>query len=189
MIDFTVHTLETAPEAARPLLEKSKSSFGMIPNLHGVMAESPQTLEAYQELTRLFSESSLSTVERNVVWLTINVRHECHYCVPAHTAIAKSQGVPDAVIDALRNGQPLQDEKLEALRVFTLAIVDKRGAVDAADCDAFLAAGFAQRQALDVVLGVSHKVMSNYINHFMKTPIDSAFQAFAWTPPAAKAAE
>jgi len=163
--------------------------MGMIPNLHGVMAESPQTLDAYQTLTRLFSETSLTAVERNVVWLTINVRHDCHYCVPAHTAIAKSQGVPDAVIDALREDQPLQDEKLEALRVFTLAVVDKRGAVDPADFEAFFAAGYAQRQALDVVTGVAHKVLSNYVNHFADTPVDETFAKYAWTPPAAKAAE
>jgi uncharacterized peroxidase-related enzyme len=184
MTEFTIHTLDSAPEGGRERLQQSKDSFGMIPNLHAVMAESPQTLEAYQELTRLFSETSLTAVERNVVWLTINVRHDCHYCVPAHTAIAKSQGVPDAVINALREARALEDAKLEALRVFTLAVVDKRGAVDQADFDAFFNAGYAQRQALDVVTGVAHKVLSNYVNHFAETPVDEAFQKFAWTPQA-----
>ena len=189
MTAFKIHDIDSAPDDAKSLLEASQKSFAMIPNLHGVMAESPQVLEGYQQLTRLVSASSFSPTERNLIWLTINVRHNCHYCVPAHTAIAKSEGVDDAVIEALRNGDSLADAKLEALRVFTLQVVDRRGELDAADFEAFYAAGFAQRQALEVVLVVAHKVMSNYINHFADTPVDAPFQKFDWTPSAKAAAE
>lgn len=185
MAEFKIHDVTSAPQDARPLLEKSLKAYGMIPNLHGVMAESPQTLEAYQALSGLFEATSLTVEERNVVWLTLNVRHDCHYCVPAHTAIAKGQGVSDAVIDALRDETTLPDAKLEALRAFTLAVVDKRGDVSESDLNSFFAAGYTNRQVLDVVTGVAHKVMSNYINHFADTPIDKPFQAFAWEPKAA----
>lgn len=189
MTDFTIHTVESAPDAAKPLLEASQKAFGLIPNLHGVMAESPQHLEAYQHLHQLFQETSLSAVERNVVWLAINVEHQCHYCVPAHTGIAKSQGVDDATIEALRNNQPLPDERLELLRQFTLKLVRRRGVVADADVDAFLAAGFTRQHVLDIILGLAQKVMSNYVNHLADTPVDAPFQKFAWTPPGAAAAE
>ena len=182
MTEFTIHTEETAPEASKPLLAGSQKAFGMIPNLHGLMAESPQLLEAYQALSRIFSETSLSTVEQNVVWLAINVEHKCHYCVPAHTGIAKSQGVDDATIEALRNATPLADPKLEALRDFTLKVVRQRGEVSDADVEAFLAAGFTKQNILDVIVGVAHKVMSNYTNHLGHTAVDAPFQAFAWEP-------
>lgn len=185
MAEFQIHDVTSAPEDARPLLENSLKAYGMIPNLHGVMAESPQALEAYQALSGIFAATSLTAEERNVVWLTLNVRHNCHYCVPAHTAIAKGEGVTDAIIEALRNETTLPDAKLEALRTFTLAVVDKRGEVSDADLSAFFAAGYTNRQVLDVITGVAHKVMSNYINHFAKTPIDKPFQAFAWEPKAA----
>ena len=48
MSDFTLHTKESAPEAAKPLLDNSQAAFGMIPNLHAVMAEAPTLLEGYQ---------------------------------------------------------------------------------------------------------------------------------------------
>lgn len=185
MAKFDIHDVTSAPEDARPLLEKSLKAYGMIPNLHGVMAESPQTLEAYQALSGLFEATSLTAEERNVVWLTLNVRHECHYCVPAHTAIAKGQGVSDEIINALRDNTVLSNAKLEALRAFTLAVVDKRGAVSETDLNAFYAAGYANRQVLDVITGVAHKVMSNYINHIADTPVDAPFQAFAWERKAA----
>ncbi len=185
MTEFTIHTIDTAPDESKPLLEQSQKSFGSIPNLHGVMAESPEHLQAYQTLHGLFQRTSLSKVEQNVVWLTINVEHECHYCVPAHTAIAHMQGVDQATIDALRAGAPLADDRLEALRTFTLKVVRNRGRLDDADVDAFLAAGFSRRNILDVVLGLAQKVMSNYVNHFADTPVDAPFQKFDWTPDAA----
>jgi len=51
MTDFTIYTMKSAPEAAQPLLEDSIASFGMIPNLHGVMAESPAVLLSYKFYT------------------------------------------------------------------------------------------------------------------------------------------
>jgi len=182
MTDFQIHTAETAPEASKPLLEASKKSAGFIPNLHGVIAESPETLKAYQELSALFSSSSLTKVEQNVVWLAINVENRCHYCVPGHTMIARMQGVDDETIEALRNATPLKDPKLEALRAFTLKVVRQRGFVDDADVDAFLAAGFTKRNILDVILGLAHKTISNYVNHFADTPVDKAFENEVWTP-------
>lgn len=45
MTDYSVLTLETAPEKARPVLEASRAAFGFIPNLLGVMAHSPALAE------------------------------------------------------------------------------------------------------------------------------------------------
>lgn len=180
MSDFTLHTYDTAPEDSRPLLDASHQAFGMVPALHAVMAESPPVLEGYQTLHRLFQETSFDADELTVVWQAINVEHECHYCVPAHTAIAKSMEVDDAIIDALRDETPLPSDRLEALRTFTLALVRGRGHVDQADLSAFFAAGYGHRQVLEIVLGISQKVMSNYINHLAETPVDKPFEAFAW---------
>jgi uncharacterized peroxidase-related enzyme len=189
MSDFKVHTIETAPDASKPLLEVSQKSFNFIPNLHGVLAESPQALEAYTALSALFSATSLSTVEKNVVWMAINVENRCLYCVPAHTGIAKMQGVDAATVEALRNAAPLADKKLETLREFTLKVVRQHGVVGESDVAAFLGAGFTQQNILDVIVGVAHKTISNYVNHFAQTPVDAAFAGEAWTAPAAAAAE
>ncbi|NBC34516.1 MAG: carboxymuconolactone decarboxylase family protein [Alphaproteobacteria bacterium] len=191
MVDFVKHTLETAPEESRPLLENSQKNIGMIPGLHAVMAESPQALQAYQQLHALFKQTSLGTVETHVVWLTLNVYHECHYCVPAHTGLAKMDKVPDDVIEALRDDRPLSDPRLETLRSFTKSLAEKRGDVDEAELQAFFDAGFTKRNLLDLHVGLAQKVMSNYINHLAQTPLDEPFKKFDWTPPGktARAAE
>ena len=188
MSNFTLHTLDSAPAASRPLLEGSRRAYGMVPNLHAVMAESPEHLDAYQKLHEIFQHTSLSAAERNVVWLTINVEHRCHYCVPAHTAIARSQGLDEASIAALREGRALADAHLEALRQFTLKLVRQRGEVAPEDVEQFLAAGFTRRNVLDILVGLAQKVMSNYVNHLAATPLDAPFATFAWTAPHGAAA-
>lgn len=180
MSRFTLHTLESAPDAAKASLKGSLEAFGMIPNLHAVMAESPPTLRAYQQLHGLVLQSSFTDEEKTVVWQTINVEHGCAYCVPAHSAIARSMDVPAAIDDALRERTPLPNSKLEALRSFTLAVLRERGRVPAAAVDAFVEAGYGNQQILEVVLILSQKVMSNYINHLAQTPGDEAFRPFAW---------
>lgn len=181
MTEFTIHDENSAPEAARPMLEGSKKAMGIVPGLHGIMAESPQTLEGYQKLHELVMQSSFDKDEQTVLWQTINVEHECHYCVPAHTGIAKSMKVSDDITNALRDETPLPSDKLEALRTFTLAMVRQRGNVTNADLTAFYDAGYEHRQVLEVVLGLSQKVMSNYINHIAETPVDAPFQDFSWS--------
>ena len=179
MTKLTPLDIETAPEGSRPLLENSMKSFGMIPNLHGVMAASPQVLEAYQMLHKLFADSSFNDDELTVIWQTINIEHNCHYCVPAHTAVAHMMKIDEALIDALGNKKPLADAKLRVLQDTTLKIVRERGVISAADVEAFYAAGYEPRQLLEIVLGTSQKIMSNYINHLADTPIDEPFKKFA----------
>ena len=177
-MSFTIHDLDTAPANSKPLLEASQQAFGMIPNLHGVFAESPQALEGYQRLHALFSQTAFNAAELTVVWMAINVEHECHYCIPAHTAIAHGMKVDTALIDALRDQTPLADPKLETLRETTLALVRNRGHLDADELDRFFAAGYDNRALLDIVLGIAQKVMSNYTNHLADTPVDTPFQRF-----------
>tara|TARA_R110002073_G_scaffold303128_1_gene471076 strand:+ start:20753 stop:21313 length:561 start_codon:yes stop_codon:yes gene_type:complete len=186
MSNFTIHTEETAPEGSKALLAASRKQNGMLPNLHAVMAEAPGLLEAYQTIGKLFTQSSFTKDELTVVWQSTNVEHSCHYCVPAHTAIAKSMKVGDEISDALRNETPLPSPRLEALRTFTLAVVRDRGQVAEAELQAFFEAGYTKQQVFEVILGLSQKVMSNYTNHFAQTPVDAPFQPFAWSKTAAK---
>lgn len=180
MTEFTLHTEHSALEASKSLLADSKKSYGMIPGLHAVMAEAPGLLQAYKTIHELVVNSSFDNDEITVIWQSINVEHACHYCVPAHTGIAKMMNVSDDISEALRNETPLPNVRLEALRAFTLSVVRHRGNVDDGEVQAFLNAGFTHRQILEVILGVSQKVMSNYTNHLANTPVDAGMKKFVW---------
>mgnify|MGYP000167290148 FL=1 len=177
-MSFQLYDQQTAPKASQPLLENSLKSFGMIPNLHATMAESPPLLEAYQTLHTLFQQTSFNEEELTVVWQTINVEHACHYCVPAHTGIAHMMNVDSSIIEALRDGSTLPSEKLQALHTTTLTLVRNRGQLSQEEVTVFLNAGYEQRHLLEIVLGISQKVMSNYVNHLAQTPVDDAFKKF-----------
>ncbi|REL28641.1 carboxymuconolactone decarboxylase family protein [Thalassotalea euphylliae] len=179
MTKFTTHTMESAPEASKPLLDNSIKAFGMVPNLHAVLASSPAALKVYQVQHEAFLNSSFDADELTVVWQTINVEHECGYCVPAHTAIAHSMKVSEEIINALRNKTPLPTEKLEALRDTTLSILRNRGRLDGEELARFFAAGYGEQQVLEIILGLSQKVISNYTNHIAETELDAPFKQFA----------
>jgi alkylhydroperoxidase family enzyme len=182
MSNFTLHTKDSAPEAAKPLLDNSQKAFGMVPNLHAVMAEAPTLLEGYQVLHELAQKTSFDADELTVVWQTVNVEHECHYCVPAHTGIAKNMKVSDALIEQLRNDETLSDEKLNTLKETVLAVTRGRGNIDEVQLKAFYDAGYEHQQLLEIILILAQKVMSNYTNHVADTPVDDAFQSFKWQP-------
>jgi alkylhydroperoxidase family enzyme len=182
MSTFKVHSIESAPEKSKAMLEASVKGFGMLPNLHGVMAESPAMLEAYKTIHDTFmNKTGFNKEELTVVWQTINVENKCHYCVPAHTGIAHMMKVDASITEALRNETPLANDKLETLRNTTLAIVRDRGFVSESQMQAFYDAGYTNAQYLDILVGYAQKIMSNYTNHAAKTEVDPSFKDFAWS--------
>lgn len=181
MSTFEFHTPQTAPEAARPLLGKAAKQFGFVPGLLAGLANSPSALEGYLTLAGIFEKSSLTRVEQQVVALAVSVENTCEFCVSAHSFIARNLArVNPDIVAALRSRSTLSDPRLDALATFTRRVVGQRGWVDEDDLQAFEDAGFGRAQALDVILGVSLKTLSNYANHIMKTPLDAAFEADRW---------
>lgn len=175
---YEVHTINSAPSASKPLLEKANAAFGMVPNFHAVLAEAPAALEGYMKLHELVTQTSLSSTEQHVVWMTINAENECHYCTPAHAMLATMDNLDKETISAIRNKQPVSNSKLEALRLFTSLIVQKRGLVDKQELSDFYAAGYTKQNALEVILVLSQKILSNYSNHITHVPVDEAFQEY-----------
>ena len=184
MTHFPRHTAATAPADSKARLAATEKAFGFLPGLYQVMADAPQLLEIYQRTHEAFQTTSFTAAEMTVVWQSINVEHACHYCVPAHTGLAHMMKVDPALTEALRNEAPLGDPKLEALRDFTLKMVRGRGVVAQSDFDAFYAAGYGTRQVLEVILGISQKVLSNYTNHVAQTEVDAPFTDFVWAKEA-----
>ncbi|RZM76477.1 carboxymuconolactone decarboxylase [Pseudoalteromonas rubra] len=181
---FTYYEPDTAPEKSKPLMEQSLASFGMLPNLHKILAESAVTYKAYNDtFTAFMQDSSLSAVEQQVVFMTANYQNNCHYCVPGHTWMMKSAGMPEALITALREGTSLPDSKLQALQDFVKALLAKQGHIGDDALNAFLAAGYNKQQALEVLTGLAAKLISNFTNALAKTELDSPMQPYQWTHP------
>ncbi len=180
MTTFPVHSSETAPEASKPVLAAAQKKFGFVPNLFRVMAEAPAAGEAYMTVMDIFESSSLSDAEKQTVLLSVSFVNQCDYCVAAHTAVAGMKGVPQEIVEALRVGTTLPDAKLDALAVLTRSIVETRGWPTETAKEAFFAAGYGTSEYLEVIVGVTVKTLSNYVNHAADTPLDTAFKAHKW---------
>lgn len=164
-------------------MQKAEQAFGFVPNLIGVLAESPAAAQAYLDLNTIFSSSSFTATEQQVVLLAISRYHECHYCIAAHSTVAQMQKVPSEVVQAIRNDQPIPNKQLEVLRTFTTEVVDKRGWVSQQDLDTFFAAGYNKSHVLDIIIGAAQKTISNYTNHVSETPVDEVFLEHSWKAP------
>jgi len=180
MKKFTIHTTESAPQGSQQILKDAQKNYGFLPNLMAALSESPAMLEAYTTIAGIFDKSDFTPTERQIVLMTNNRLNGCKYCMAAHTTISKMQGVDDVVITSLREGEVIADPKLEALRVFSAKVNEYRGEITQSDLDDFIAAGYSNANVLEVVLGTAHKVLSNYTNHIVKTPIDDAFKENIW---------
>lgn len=187
-MEFHVHTKNTAPKFSQAVLQAAEKRFGFIPNLYGVLAESPAALQAYAAINDALKQSALSAIEQQVVALTVSAHNGCSYCVGVHSALAQMAKMPESTLAELRERQTLSDSKLNALRAFVLSVIDNRGWVPDKDLEAFMCAGYGRRHVLDVLTIIALKTLSNYVNHIANTPLDERFSSQKWVDKAHKAA-
>lgn len=172
----------TDPDPAiAAVLSKAQAKMGFLPNMYRNMANAPGLLETYMAGYDAFrSDSGLTPAEQETVFLAISRTNGCDYCVAAHSMLADMSKVPAEVTEALRDGRPLPDPRLDALATFATAMVESRGLPTASDLDAFLAAGFSETDALHVLLAIAVKTISNYSNHLFHTEVDPMFAGRVW---------
>ena len=170
-------TVETAGADAAELLKTVESQLGFVPNLYAHMANMPALLASYTSGYEKFrAQAGFSPTEQEVIFLTISEINGCHYCLAAHSMVAdKMQGMDADLINALRTGAPLPDAKLNALAVLTRKMVISHGRPNTDDIAAFFEAGYDTQAVLGVILGISVKTLSNYVNILSQTPVDAAF--------------
>jgi AhpD family alkylhydroperoxidase len=183
MHTFPIHTLDSAPNNSRPLLDALKRNVGTLPNLAAGMAESPPLLEGFLAVREIYQRGSFSGAEIQVLSLTAAFENECSWCVAFHSLMAKTEGVPDGDIVALRRGLAPADKRLGALSDFARAMLRRRGAVSDGELKRLLDAGYTRAQALEVALGLSFSLMANYAGHLVAPPLDAPLEPHAWQAP------
>lgn len=182
-----LRTAETAKGDAAEGLRAAENAMGFAPNMYKAMANAPAVFAGYNAgYARFRSESGFNSVEQEVVFLVVSRSNGCEYCVSAHSFVADAMSkVPTEVTDAIRDGKPIADAKLQALATFTKAMFDSRGKPTRAQAQAFLDAGYTEQHILYVILAIAVKTFSNYTNHIFHTPLDEAFAGRKWQAKAA----
>jgi AhpD family alkylhydroperoxidase len=181
-MSFAEHTIESAPAGARRFLTATRDHLGYLPAAMARMAASPQLIDGFLKLTAIFENAALEPVAREVLVMTVATRNNCHICVAMHTARLTALGADPGLIKALRDAdraEPLPDERLDAVRVFTLRVLDTAGDVGDRALRDFLAAGYTTQNALEIVLGIGTYTMSTLANRLTGAPVDDQLAAYA----------
>lgn len=182
-LNFKKWDLASADERRKPILEGVIKNFGMVPNMYANMIGSPGLLETYLHGYDVFrKESGFTSVEQEVIFLTISYENACDYCMSAHSFIAdKMSKVPLEVTEAIRSGAEIEDPKLRELSSFTSEMFLTRGRPSAEAVASFFDAGYDERKVLEIILALAVKTLSNYSNHVSDPELDGMFKERAWT--------
>jgi AhpD family alkylhydroperoxidase len=168
-----VHTIETAPEAAKDNLSALTERVGKTLNIFGEMAHAPVVLDSYVQLeSRLSSESSLDQRTRAALHLTVANVNGCDYCQAAYTGQANASGFSDQDAIAIRTGELDTDPMLHTAIAVARQIAAEKGYVDDATWGAALDAGWSDAQLPEVFVEVVRTIFTNYFNHLVGTELD-----------------
>jgi AhpD family alkylhydroperoxidase len=158
-------------------MESTTRHLGYLPGATARWATSPHLLEGFARLSALFESTTLDPLARETVIMVMATRNACHLCVAMHTVKLNALNATPDLLAALRTQQPLPDERLEAIRQFTLAVLATSGEVGDDSLRAFLAHGYTSQNALEVVLGIGVYTVSTLANRLTDAPVDAPLLA------------
>ncbi len=168
----TATSIETAPPAARPLLEAVGKQLGSVPNMFRIIANSPAGLEGYLGLNAALGKGALDARTRARLALVVAELNGCGYCLAAHTYLGRAvTKLDDAELGANRAASSADPKAQAALR-FAAKLVEARGHVSAADVEALSSAGYDHAQIVEIVLHVALNTLTNYVNTALATELD-----------------
>lgn len=184
MTPFKLRSLESAPAEAKPLLQRKLHRHGFVPHLAAQLAASPEALKAYSSLSHQFQSTSLSPGEQLVVLLAASVELRDALGVATWTHLArKTLYLLPPHIEALRFGDVLGNPRLDALANLARQIARRDGRGNGVAMAAFVAAGYEQAQALDVLVGVSQAIVGAHAACLLQTPLNGELQPDWWMAP------
>jgi uncharacterized peroxidase-related enzyme len=171
MSRLSIPTRESAPEAAKPLLDAVAAQLGVVPNLFRLIGNSPAALEGFLGLHGALGRT-LDLKTRNRIALATAQVNGCDYCLSAHIYFgANLAKLDESEIAANRQGHS-NDAKADAALVFARKVAESRGRVTDGDLAAVRLAGFGDAQIVEIVANVALNVLTNFVNNVADTDID-----------------
>jgi len=170
---------DDADDEQRGLLVDTRQRLGRVPNLYASMAHSPAALRGYLGLRDALSGGALGAVERELLALLVAQDNDCEYCVSAHTFRGKRMQIIDEDLLRARQADSTEPHTRAVLRL-ARSVLAQRGRVADAELAEARAVGVTDAEVLEVVAHVALNVLSNYVNHVARPPLD--FPPVSTTP-------
>ncbi len=150
-----------------------KATGGSIPNLFAVLgALAPETLKAVLDAEGALGAGTLSKQDVETIKLLVSEMTGCDYCVAAHVMLGKMTGLSRETLKQIRAGQPTGDAKRDALVHFVGRLHQTRGTISAQEFAAIKAAGYTDKQLVEIALAIALTIFTNTFNRINDTDVD-----------------
>jgi uncharacterized peroxidase-related enzyme len=157
---------------ATPLLEEALRRFGVIPNMHRAMANSPALLQGYLDLSAALNRGTFSGAIRERIALAVAQGNACSYCLSAHSYLAEHVAHLDGSEITEARKATAGDPKIAAILAFAAAVNEGRGSVGDHDVAAARGAGVTDAEIAETIGHIALNVMTNYFNKAFDVDID-----------------
>lgn len=164
-------SIETAPEATRPILQELKKAIGMVPNLYATIGHSPVALQGVLAFGKTLGGGKLSGRELELISLHVAQLNGCGYCVSAHTALAARAGIAAEEALAARAGQG-HSAREAAILSLARRVVRTGGAGAGTEVALAREAGLTDGELIEVLAQVALNAFTNAVGIVAGLAID-----------------
>lgn len=173
MSRLTISPVAQATGDTAELYAGLQRALGKVPNLYATIGtHAPLVLAQVLQNGAALKRASLTPREQEAINLAISEATGCDYCIAAHTLAAKRAGYSDAQARALRSGAYAEDARIDALIRFALRLLRERGTLAAEHVEALRAAGYTDRQLVEIPQAVAAILFTNMVNRINDTTLD-----------------
>jgi hypothetical protein len=175
MTRIPAHTIEDAPEAARPLLAEmiQFSPSERLLNMHAQMAHAPAVLEAYVSIRRATGTyGTLDQKIRTALMLAAATADASQYALTIISLLASRAGWRPDQVRALRAGGGVGEEKTDSLITVVREAAASSGRVSDGAWEAAAGHGWGDEQLAEAFAYLGLTVFTSYFLNYADTDLD-----------------
>jgi alkylhydroperoxidase family enzyme len=171
-----VHSIETSPDASRPMLEAilaGPGGVGRILNVQGQLAHSPALLGAYLGIRKSIEEhATLDLRTRSAVQLIVSTVDDCAYSKAISMMLLKRAGATTEEVADLVSGTVVADKKLGALLAVAREAAAHGGRVDDTIWSEALDAGWTDTELAETFVCIALTTFVDSFVRYARTELD-----------------
>jgi len=158
--------------------QTATDAYGAVPNL---LTETNRYTgvpgAVYLAADAALMDGNLRPSEQQVVLLTMARYHDSRYDAVVHARMALDAGLPPKTVDRLLAGDPLDNERHQALVDATLQSCEERGWLDAEALRDFKARGIGPGELYEIFAFIGLKTFTSFTSHIAGTDVDEPLRA------------
>lgn len=163
---------------AKNVRQNATDTYGTVPNL---LEETNQYTgiagAVYLAADAALMDGNLRPREQQAVLLTMARYHDSRYDAVVHARMALDAGLSPATIDHLLAGEPVADDRLQALVDATLRSCEERGWLDAETLRDLQKRGVSRGDLYEIFAFIGLKTFTGFTDHLSDADVDGPLKA------------